>query len=128
MKISDIAAASGLTVKSIRYYESTGLIPMPPRGDNGYRSYDQALLPTLKLIRRSRAAGFSVNECKELVALLNNPKRHSADVHGMVMQKIAAIDHQMTLLSEVRAELAALAAGCDNSADAQCAILTSLSE
>lgn len=127
MKISEIAKASGLTVKSIRYYESVGLIPQPERNINGYRSYCQSVLPTLKLISKARTAGFSVAECKELVELFENPQRHSADVHEVVCQKIAAIDEQMKQLKQIKTELVELADSCENDDHASCAILNSLS-
>ena len=127
MKISEIAKASGLTVKSIRYYESVGLLPNASRNDNGYRHYDDALLPTLRLISKARQAGFSVSECEELVALFNNPERHSAEVHEVVKGKIVLIDKQLKELGDIREHLVAMANTCANDSRSKCTILESLS-
>ncbi len=128
MKISEIAKAAGLTVKSVRYYESVGLIPAPGREENGYRSYCASTLPSLKLIGKARTAGFSVDECRELVDLLHNPSRHSSDVHSIVQQKVAAIDEQLAQLQHIRAHLQELAHSCKNDDHSACAILESLSK
>ncbi|WP_417345533.1 Cu(I)-responsive transcriptional regulator [Ferrimonas sp.] len=126
MKISAIAKAAGLTVKTIRYYESVGLISPPQRSDNGYRSYDETQIPGLRLIRRARTAGFSVAECKELLGLFNNQSRHSHDVYETVNSKILQIDQKVKELIQIRTALAGLAGTCANDKTPDCAILDSL--
>ncbi|RCU51037.1 MerR family DNA-binding transcriptional regulator [Corallincola holothuriorum] len=128
MKISEIADAAGLTVKSVRYYESAGLIPEPARGDNGYREYSESLLPTLRLISRARKSDFSVKECKELLNLFNNPDRYSADVHELVEKKITEIDDKILGLTMIREQLSKLADCCANNETPSCEILEQLSK
>jgi MerR family copper efflux transcriptional regulator len=127
MKISEMAQAAGLTVKSIRYYENVRLIPAPARGENGYRDYSESLLPTLRLISRARTAGFSVKECKDLLDLFNNPSRHSADVHELVEKKVSVLDDKLRELTQIREQLASLARSCANDESASCEILEQLS-
>ncbi|MBD1388396.1 MULTISPECIES: MerR family DNA-binding protein [Echinimonadaceae] len=128
MKISEVAEKAGLTVKAVRYYENVGLIPKPARQQNGYRSYDDSVLPILNLIHRSRAAGFSVDECRELIELFNNPARHSADVHELICQKVEAIEKQQAQLEHIKEHLIALASRCENNEKSTCSILASLTK
>lgn len=69
MNISKVAKATGLTAKTIRYYESIGLITAPVRSDNGYRSYTEGALRELRFVKRARETGFNLEECQELLAL-----------------------------------------------------------
>ena len=79
MNISDVAKKTGLTSKAIRFYEEKGLVTPPLRSENGYRTYSQQHLDELTLLRQARQVGFNLEECRELVALFNDPSRHSAD-------------------------------------------------
>lgn len=78
MNISKVAKATGLTAKTIRYYESIGLISSPVRSDNGYRSYTDASLRELRFVKRARETGFNLEECQELLALYRDEHRTSA--------------------------------------------------
>ncbi len=80
MNISDVAKKTGLTSKTIRFYEEKALITAPIRSDNGYRHYSAKHVEELTLLRQARQVGFNLDECRELVALFNDPARHSADV------------------------------------------------
>lgn len=79
MNISDVAKKTGLTSKAIRFYEEKGVVTPPLRSENGYRSYNGHHLEELNLLRQARQVGFTLDECRELVALFNNPSRHSAE-------------------------------------------------
>ncbi len=80
MNISEIAHKTGLTSKAIRFYEEKALITAPMRGDNGYRYYQQKHIDELMLLRQAKEVGFTLEECRELLRLFHNPRRHSADV------------------------------------------------
>ena len=70
MNISKVAKATGLTAKTIRYYESIGLISAPVRSDNGYRSYTDGALRELRFVKRARETGFNLEECQELLEFM----------------------------------------------------------
>lgn len=127
MNISDIAKQTGLTHKTIRYYEDKGLITPPQRADNGYRHYSQNHLEELTLLRHARQAGFNLDECGELVALFNDPSRHSADVKARTLQKVAEIEQQIVQLSEMRDKLLSLTEICPGDEGADCPIMDNLS-
>jgi DNA-binding transcriptional MerR regulator len=79
MNIGEAAAAAGLPPKTIRYYEEIGLI-RPARDLNGYRAFSDKDVRRLAFLARARALGFSVEECRDLLALWSDRARASADV------------------------------------------------
>ena len=88
MKIGDVAEASGLTAKTIRYYEDIGLI-RPLRGENGYRDFAGADVHKLRFLARARSLGFSINECRMLLSLYEDRSRASADVKAVAEAHLA---------------------------------------
>lgn len=127
MKIGQAAQHTGLSAKAIRYYESLGLVSAQ-RLDNGYRDYGAAQIRQLNLLAQARQVGFSLDECRELLALLANRERHSAQVKARVEDKIAELDEQMERLRQMRRILEALAARCAGNESAECGILQALVE
>lgn len=126
MNIGEAARASGVPAKTIRYYEDIGLIGPAQRGANGYRDYSEADAELLRFIRHARAVGFSIKECRALLALYRDPNRHSRDVKALAQAKIAEIDRRIVEFQHMRTELAALAAACPGDDDPECAILEEL--
>ncbi len=60
MRIGELAARSGLTAKTIRFYEQAGVLPEPARQPSGYRSYDDTALDRLRFVRAAQAAGLTL--------------------------------------------------------------------
>lgn len=127
MNISDVAKKTGLTSKAIRFYEEKGLVTAPMRSENGYRSYAPKQIEELTLLRQARQVGFNLEECQELVALFNNPQRHSADVKMRTLEKAAEIARHIEELTEMRHRLLALADSCPGDDGAFCPIIDNLS-
>ncbi|KAE8177895.1 Cu(I)-responsive transcriptional regulator [Photobacterium carnosum] len=126
MSISDVAKQTGLTAKTIRFYETKGVISAAPRGTNGYRYYNASHIAELLLIKRSRMIGFSLDECQQLLALSTNPDRHSRDVKQKAQQKLIEIDHKIEELKQIKLTLSALTDQCPGDKSAHCPILESL--
>lgn len=127
MNISDVAKKTGLTSKAIRFYEEKGLVTAPMRSDNGYRSYAPRHIEELTLLRQARQVGFTLDECQELVALFNNPQRHSADVKARTLQKAQEIALHIEELKTMHERLLALAEACPGDDGAFCPIIDNLS-
>lgn len=84
----------------------------PVRTDNGYRSYTAKHIEELTLLRQARQVGFTLDECRELLALFHNPARHSADVKAATLLKVAEIEQHINDLNQMRMRLLALAEEC----------------
>ena len=126
MNISAAANASGLSSKTIRYYEEIALIQVPTRAANGYRSYDERAVDELRFVHRAREVGFSVEECRQLLELYNNSGRHSAHVKDLVLEKCEQIEQRIVALRNMNDMLRNLAGQCSGDEGPECAILDEL--
>lgn len=126
MNIGNAAAESGIPPKTIRYYESIGLIAEPPRTDGGYRDYAPVDVQTLKFIHRARALGFSLKDVAELVSLWQDRSRASADVKALTERHIEEVDKRIAELKSVRRTLDHLARRCHGDDRPECPIIDDL--
>ncbi|MCP1337313.1 MerR family DNA-binding protein [Futiania mangrovi] len=126
MNIGEAAQASGLPAKTIRYYEDIGLV-RPMREANGYRRFGRGDVARLVLLRRARALGFSVEECRELLSLYEDEQRHAGEVRAIARERLAAVDSRIAELKALRRQLAHLVEACSGGAGSRCAILEELS-
>ena len=127
MTIGEASARSGLPSKTIRYYEDIGLI-RPDRNGNGYRDYAVADVHKLRFLQKSRGLGFSVEECRQLLALYEDKSRASADVKELTQAKLTEIDRKIRELSELRHTLEHLVHACHGNDRPDCPILEELSD
>lgn len=125
MNIGDVAERSGLPPKTIRYYEEMGLI-RPGRAPNGYRDFDEKDLHRLAFLGRARALGFSIEECRSLLALYEDRGRASADVKRIAEEHLSRIDARIEELRSMRATLAHLVSACAGDDRPDCPILADL--
>ncbi len=125
MNIGDVATRSGLPAKTIRYYEEIGLIK-PARDANGYRAFAEADLHRLAFLARARALGFTIEDCRTLLDLYNDPDRASADVKHVAEEHLARIDDKIAQLRGMRDTLADLVQACHGDARPDCPILKDL--
>jgi len=126
MNIGEVASQADVPAKTIRYYESVGLIPAAARRDNGYRSYSETDLHTLRFIHRARKLGFSVAEVEDLLALWRNKRRRSAAVKAIALGKIAEIERKIAALETMKRTIRYLTAHCHGDARPDCPILDEL--
>ncbi len=125
MNIGDVAKASGLPAKTIRYYDEIGLI-RPQRGANGYRAFRDTDLHKLAFLGRARALGFSIADCRNLLQLYEDDSRTSAEVKEIARGHLDEIDAKIRDLSEMRRTLAALITACAGDNRPDCPILDGL--
>lgn len=128
MNIGQVAEASGVSAKMIRYYERTGLIPEARRSDNGYRVYSDADIQRLRFIRRSRNLGFTVEQMRELLALWSDRSRASADVKAFALGHVDALKQKRAEIDSMIATLETLAEHCHGDDRPDCPIIAGLAE
>ena len=126
MNIGTAAQESGLPTKTVRYYADIGLVAPHGRAGNGYRAYGSGEVQRLQFVRRARAFGFSVGECRELLGLYGDRDRASADVKRLALARIARLEAQMRELAALRDDLARLADACKGDGAPDCPILNGL--
>jgi len=126
MNIGAAARHSGVPAKTIRYYESVGLIEPADRSAAGYRVYAKQDVETLRFVQRARNLGFSVEEVGNLLALWNDRTRSSAEVKALARHRVADIDRKLTELAEMRETLVHLMERCHGDARPDCPILQGL--
>lgn len=125
MNISEAAACVGLPAKTIRYYEEIGLITSH-RAANGYRVYEDRDLHILTFLARARSLGFTIESCRSLLDLYNNPDRASADVKDVAQQHIEEVEAKIAELEGMRDVLLQLIKSCRGDERPDCPILTEL--
>jgi len=126
MNIGEIAARSGMPPKTIRYYESVGLIAEARRSDSGYRTYDERDLRILRFIHRARDLGFSVKDVGGLLALWRDPRRSSAEVKELARNHVADIDRKIAELRGMRRAVLDMMERCHGDERPDCPILDDL--
>lgn len=126
MNIGAAAAASGVSAKMIRYYESIGLIPAAARTQAGYRSYGDRDVQILRFVRRARDLGFPVATIQELLALWGDRARHSGDVKRLALDHVGTLEHKIAELQAMAATLRHLADACSGDDRPDCPILADL--
>lgn len=125
MNISDVAARANLPAKTIRYYEEIGLIK-PLRDSNGYRAFRDSDMHKLAFLGRARALGFTIENCRALLALWEDKSRANADVRAIAKNHLKQIETKIADLTAMRDTLSELVRTCAGNDRPDCPILTSL--
>jgi DNA-binding transcriptional MerR regulator len=121
MRIGEIAARSGVTTKTIRYYESIGLLDQPERTASGYRDYTPDTIERLAFIREAQAGGLSLTEITSVLELKAAGTSSCEHTRGLLHRHLAELDDQIARLRSTRTELARLAARADQLDPTECA-------
>ena len=125
MNIGEVSKRSGLPTKTIRYYEEIGLVT-PLRDTNGYRSFRDSDMHKLAFMGRSRALGFTIEDCRNLLALWDDQDRASADVRNIAKGHLAQIESKIVDLQAIQETLTHLVKECAGDDRPDCQILKTL--
>jgi len=109
MKIGQLAESTGTTTKTIRYYESIGLLPEPRRLPSGYREFDDASVDRLRFIRESQSSGLSLAEIQSILELKDAGATSCGHTAALVQRHLDDIDVQIERLQRSRLDLAEMA-------------------
>ena len=123
MNIGEAARSSGVPAKTIRYYDSIGLIPAASRSESGYRSFGRIDIDTLRFVQRARSLGFSVKDVARLLDLWRDRSRASSDVKALATEHVGEIDRKIAELRSMRDTLQNLAERCHGDHRPDCPIL-----
>lgn len=127
MTIGEAAERSGVPPKTIRYYESVGLVSPAARGENRYRAYSDKEVDILRFISRARGLGFSLGEVEQLLVLYRDRNRPSREVKRLALKHIDDLDRKIAELKTLKKALVQLAEKCRGDDRPECPILDDLS-
>ncbi|MEZ5343603.1 MAG: heavy metal-responsive transcriptional regulator [Acidimicrobiales bacterium] len=109
MRIGELAELAGVSTKTIRYYESIGILAPPARTASGYRSYFADAVERLRFIRDAQATGLRLTEIQSILELKDSGARSCAHTASLLDRHLAELDQQIERLVTARTELVALA-------------------
>ncbi|MEC5182173.1 heavy metal-responsive transcriptional regulator [Arthrobacter sp. CG_A4] len=113
MRIGEAASAAGLTAKTIRFYEGRGLLPTAERAANGYRDYALDTVSRLDFIRRSRMAGLTLAQIRDILTIRDAGGTPCAHVRDVLARQLTDLDCQIAELIALRATVARYHAGAE---------------
>lgn len=112
MKIGEVAAAAGVTVDTIRYYERRGVLPEADRRASGYRDYDAGVVDRLRLVRDLQGLGLTLDEITEALRAHDDGTATCATERWRLDVALQRIDQQIERLQHVRREIVATREAC----------------
>lgn len=113
MRIGQLADRLGVNPKTIRFYESIGLIPEPARTASGYRIYEESDVDRVAFIKRAQRLGITLDEIGEILALRHRGEKPCTYVLEVVRREMLEIDRRIDELVTLRDELTVLEALAD---------------
>lgn len=115
LRAGQVAAAAGVNVETLRYYERRGIIPDPDRSLGGHRLYDETTVTTLRVIKAAQRLGFTLDEVAELLEAGRHRHGRAAGLRARTEAKLAEVNERIADLEVIRDSLlAARDAGCDD--------------
>ena len=127
LRTGELAEKGSVNPQTLRYYERTGLLPVPPRLDSGYRLYPESSVSRIRFIKRSQELGFPLAEVKELLALRVDKHRDRGEVRKIAKARLNEIEARIHSLETMRSALQHLARTCHGAGPAdECPILTGI--
>lgn len=114
MLIGDLAAASGVTAKTIRFYEASALLPPAPRTASGYRDFTPETVARLDFIRRGRAAGLTLAQIREVLQIRDTGRAPCRHVRSLLAERLAGLDAQIASLQDLRTTVSQIHDGVDD--------------
>ena len=121
-----IAKRTGVNIETVRYYERIGLLPAPPRSKGGHRIYDEDLLRRLNFIRRSRELGFTLNEVRGLLLLVDGGNYTCAEVEALTSAHLGEVRRKLADLKRLEKVLREMVAGCEGGEIPECPVIEAL--
>jgi DNA-binding transcriptional MerR regulator len=125
--IGGLSRSTGVKVPTIRYYESIGLLPPPPRTDGNRRLYGPDAVDRLRFIRHARELGFEVDAIRQLLDLSDQPERSCADADLIARRHLVEIKSRIARLKALEREVQRMIAECARGRICECRVIDVLS-
>lgn len=126
--IGAMSLATGVNIETIRYYEKIGIMPKPGRTEGGNRQYDHDHLKRLSFIRQSRALGFSIEEIRALLGMVDQDGVSCGEVHRMTVEHLTSVKDKISRLQRLEKALEEMASECVRGDVPDCPIIDTLFE
>ncbi len=126
LSIGALSKATGCNIETIRYYERIGLLPKPPRTQGGHRQYDEPELKRLTFVRRSRALGFTLDEIRGLLGLVDGGDYTCGEVKAITLDHLEEIRRKIADLTRLETVLRDMAAECEGGTVPDCPVIEAL--
>ena len=124
--IGALSGRTGCAIETIRYYERIGLLPAPPRSAGGHRVYDDDNLKRLTFIRRGRTLGFTLDQVRGLLSLVDGGDFSCDEVRQLTLAHLGEIRDKIADLRRLQQTLDEMAAQCDRGELPDCPIIETL--
>lgn len=124
--IGALSKYSGVNIETVRYYEKIGIMPAPDRSAKGYRVYGTDHLKRLSFVRRSRQLGFSLDEIRGLLRLVDGHAYTCAQVRELTLDHVVEIRRKIEDLKRLKRVMEEMAAQCSGERAPECAVIDAL--
>ena len=126
LTIGTMSKRTGCNIETIRYYERIGLLSPPVRSAGGHRQYDEPTVRRLTFIRRSRQLGFSFEEVRGLLGLVDGGDYTCGEVRSLTLDHLEEVRTKLSDLRRMEVVLKEMAAQCDGGTVPDCPIIDAL--
>ena len=126
MQIGTLSERTNCNIETIRYYERTGVMPEPPRTEGGHRVYSEDHLKRLVFIRKSRHLGFSLDQIRGLLELVDRHDFTCDEVRDLTLSQMADVKQKVADLRKIEKILKNMVSHCDKGAVPDCPVIDAL--
>lgn len=105
VKIGEVATVTGVSTKTLRYYEQEGLLRAPRRTASGYRDYDEGVLDRVGFIKQAQASGLTLQQIGEVLDVRDGGLAPCAHVAELVDDRLASVELRLRELQRTRKQL-----------------------
>jgi MerR family mercuric resistance operon transcriptional regulator len=126
--IGEMSKRTGVNIETIRYYERIKIMPQPDRTAGGNRQYNYDQLKRLSFIKKSRELGFSIDEIRALLEMVDRQDFICGEVHALTIGHLESVREKIKGLRKLEKALVGMAAECSQGDVPDCQILETLFE
>lgn len=128
LRRGDLARLTGCNLETIRYYETIGVMPEPPRSSKNYRVYDDTHVTRLRFVMRARELGFTLDEVRDLLAMVDGGQQTCGEVQALATAHLATVRTKIADLRRIEHVLSSTVAQCTGDDVPECPVIDALTE